>query len=137
MFRDGQPYAQRLHLIWLVYMNEEDQTMQARLDLLFDARCPVEVIRPRWKGWQVLVPEMQIYNGSTTLDADSIAQREGAGCMATLDAQQAFDVRLKLRNAAYLSQYCIGCSNQPSESPTEERFAHCLTRWVRGRIWIS
>lgn len=83
MFRDGQRHAQRLHLILLLAcVNEEDQTMQARLDLLFDARRPVEVINLRWKGWQVLVPEMQVHNGSTTLNAGSIGQREGAGCVA-------------------------------------------------------
>ena len=38
LFRDGQPHAQRLHLIQIgVCANVENQTMKACLNLLFDA----------------------------------------------------------------------------------------------------
>jgi hypothetical protein len=57
----------------------------------------------------MLVPEMQVHNGDATFNADSIGERNDVGCMAQLDAQQAFDVGLKFSNPAYASQDCVSC----------------------------
>ena len=62
----------------------------------------------------MLVPEMQVHNGDTTLNADSIGERNDVGCMAQLDAQQAFDVGFKFSNPAYASQNCVCCFDQGS-----------------------
>ena len=57
----------------------------------------------------MLVPKMQVHDRGTTLNADSIGERNDVGCMAQLDAQQAFDVGLKFSNPAYASQDCVSC----------------------------
>src|SRR5512143_348698 len=70
----------------------------------------------------MLVPEMQVHNGGTTLNAGSIGERNDVGCMAQLDPQQSFDVGFKFSNPAYASQNCVCCFDQGSE-PTEHGFA--------------